>query len=257
VQPKTRTFLTVLLACTTINLAASAQAAENVTIQPRFTPDKLGAATNLSTTVSFGSDLPGLQPPMVKVTAYGPAGMSVDMRGAGTCTAGPATLQAAGAKACPADSRVGFGKAVGLLELAGELVPGPFTFEFFLRPKEQGRLALMIFVNAVTPASEQLVLLAKEVRAPKPYGVGISFAVPIVASLPGAPLGWVDHLSLTLGSGHAAFRRTIHGKQRLVHVRGLVAPRVCPPGGFPIEGDFEFADGTTTTSKTTAPCPSA
>ncbi|HEX3911545.1 MAG TPA: hypothetical protein VHW67_12685 [Solirubrobacteraceae bacterium] len=256
-QPKIPAFLTVLLACAALSLAPAAQAVENVAIHPTLTPNRLGAATNFSATISFGSDLPGLQPPMVKVTAYGPAGMSVDVRGAGTCTASPATVVASGPSACPADSRIGFGKAVGLQELAGELIPGPFTFEFFLRPKEQGHLALMIYVNETTPASEQLVLLAKEVHAPKPYGLGISFAVPIVPSLPGAPLGWVDHLSLTLGSGHAAYRRTVHGKRRLVHVKGLIAPRKCPPGGFPIEGNFEFADGSTTTSKATAPCPGA
>jgi hypothetical protein len=254
---RTAIFMAALSACTMVGATAAAQATENVAIHASFTPDELGAATNLSATASFSSDLPGSQPPIVKVAAYGPAGMLVDVRGAGTCTASPATLEATGPRACPADSRIGFGKAGGLEELAGELVPGPFTFEFFLRPKEQGHIALMVYVNAITPAAEQLVLVAKEVRAPKPYGLGISFAVPIVPSLPGAPLGWVDHLLLTLGSANASFRRTIHGKSRLVHVRGLVAPRSCPRGGFPIKGSFEFADGSTTTSKASIPCPRA
>jgi hypothetical protein len=255
VQSKTRTFLTALSTCAVLGATATAQASENVALHASFTPNTLGAPTNLSATASFSSVLPGSQPPIVKVAAYGPAGMVVDTRGAGTCTASPATLEATGPRACPADSRIGFGKASGLEELAGELIPGPFTFEFFLRPKQDGHIALMIYVNAVTPTAEQLVLVASEVRAPKPYGLGISFAVPIVPSLPGAPLGWVDHLLLTLGSAHASFRKTIHGKSRLVHVRGLVAPRSCPPGGFPIEGNFEFADGSTTTAKASIPCP--
>jgi hypothetical protein len=254
-QGKRRIFLTAMSACAMLSAAATAQATESVALHASFSPDALGAPTNLSTTVSFSSGLPGSQPPMVKVAAYGPAGMVVDTRGAGTCTASPATLEATGPRACPADSRIGFGKASALEELAGELIPGPFTFEFFLRPKEDGHIALMIYVDAVTPAAEQLVLVAKEVRAPKPYGIGIGFAVPIVPSLPGAPLGWVDHLLLTLGSPRASFRKTIHGKSKLVHVRGLVAPRSCPPGGFPIEGNFEFADGSTTTAKASIPCP--
>jgi hypothetical protein len=254
---RTAIFLTALSACAMLGATATAQGAENVAIHANFSPDELGVPTNLSATASFSSNLPGSQPPIVKVAAYGPAGMLVDVRGAGTCTATPAALEATGPRACPADSRIGFGKAGGLEELAGELIPGPFTFEFFLRPKEQGHLALMIYVNAVTPAAEQLVLLAKEVRAPKPYGLGISFAVPIVPSLPGAPLGWVDHLLLTLGSANASFRKTIGGKSRLVHVRGLVAPHSCPRGGFPIEGAFEFADGSTTTAKASIPCPRA
>jgi hypothetical protein len=257
VHGKTKAFLAALSTCAALSATATAHAAESVAIHANFTPDALGAATNLSASASFSSDLPGAQPPIVKVTAFGPAGMSIDLRGAGTCTASPATLEAIGPHACPANSRIGFGNAVGLQELAGELIPGPFTFEFFLRPNEDGHIALMAYVNATTPAAEQLVLVAKEVRAPKPYGIGISFAVPIVPSLPGAPLGWVDHLLLTLGSGHASFKEKVHGKTRLVHVRGLVAPRACPPGGFPIEGTFEFADASTTTSTASIPCPGA
>jgi hypothetical protein len=255
VHGKTRTFLAALSACAALTVTATAGASENVAIHANFTPDVLGAPTNLSASASFSSALPGSQPPIVKVAAYGPAGMSVDVRGAGTCTASPAALEATGPRACPTNSRIGFGKAVGLEELAGELIPGPFTFEFFLRPSEDGHISLMVYVNAITPASEQLVLVAKEVHAPKPYGLGISFAVPLVPSLPGAPLGWVDHLLLTLGSAHASFREQVHGKTELVHVRGLVAPRVCPHGGFPIEGTFEFADGSTTTSTANIPCP--
>ncbi|HEY2216330.1 MAG TPA: hypothetical protein VGH21_02470 [Solirubrobacteraceae bacterium] len=257
-QIGSRALLSTLVACTTaLGVASGAHATENVTIAPSFTPDKLGVPTNLSATVAIGSDLPGSQPPMTRVTAYGPAGMSIDTRGAGICTASPAELEATGPRACPADSRVGFGKASGLEELGGEFIPGPFTFEYFLRPAEHSRLALMIYVNASTPASEQLVLLANEVQAPKPYGLGITFAVPVVASLPGAPLGWVDHVSLTLGASHVAYRKKIHRKTRLVHVRGLVAPRTCPRGGFPIEGNFEFLDGSTSTAQATIPCPRA
>lgn len=98
-------------------------------------------------------------------------------------------------------------------------------------------------------------VVAREVRASKPYGIGISFQVPIVPSLPGAPLGWVEHVLLTLGSTNTAYYQTIHGRRQLVHVRGLVTPRTCPHGGFPIEGDLEFADASTTVTRTTIPCP--
>lgn len=234
---------------------SAAIADQTATIHASVSPGRLGSPISLTATVSFSSSDPNPQPPVVKVAAYGPAGMTVDTRGAGICTASPSTLEEVGPSACPADSRVGFGKATGLQELAHELIPCPFTFEFFLRPKESGHLSLLIYVSAVTPAAEQLVLTATEVRAPAPYGIGIGFAVPIVHSLPEAPLGWVQRLSMTLGSAHVAYRRVIHGKQRLLHVRGLVAPRTCPRGGFPFEGVFEFADGSSTTSKATVPCP--
>jgi hypothetical protein len=122
-------------------------------------------------------------------------------------------------------------------------------------PKENGHLVILIYVNAVTPASEQLALVAREVQAPKPYGFGITFDIPIIPTLPGAALGWVDHVFLTFGSTHIAYYKTIHGKRKLFHVRGIVVPKICPRGGFPIEGQVGYADGTTGATKTTIPCP--
>lgn len=244
------------LACAClIVLAALAWAAQTLTVHANFTPDRLGAPTNLSATAVFGSATPGPQPPAVKVTAYGPAGLLVDVRGAGTCTATPAKLEAIGASACPADSRIGFGSGVGLFEIAKELIQGPLTLEFFLAPSQQGHLTVLIYVNAVTPASEQLAFVGHEVRAPKPYGIGIAFDIPIVPTLPGASLGWIQHVSLTLGAGNVAYYRTIHGRRKLMHVRGLVVPKSCPRGGFPIEVQVGFADATTARTTTTVPCP--
>src|ERR1700730_2031039 len=45
---KMRSFLVVLAGCTCLALAAAAWAAQTLTINTRFTPDKLGAPTNLS-----------------------------------------------------------------------------------------------------------------------------------------------------------------------------------------------------------------
>jgi hypothetical protein len=254
-RPKIRFVVAALVVCAYLSGTALARASETATLHASFSPDALGVSTNLSASVRFTSTTPGPQPPLTKVTAYGPSGMSVDVRGARTCTVTPAKLEAVGPTACPRDSRVGFGTATGLQELAGELIQAPFSLEFFLAPMQDGHLVLFIYVNAITPAVEQLVMVAREVRAPKPYGVGVSFQVPIVPSLPGAPLGWVEHVLLTFGSTNTAYYKTIHGRRQLVHVRGLVTPRTCPHGGFPIEGDLEFADASTTVTRTTIPCP--
>jgi hypothetical protein len=49
--------------------------------------------------------------------------------------------------------------------------------------------------------------------------------------------------------------KTIHGKRKLVHVRGLVVPKTCPVGGFPYEAAFGFEDGTSNTYKGVIACP--
>lgn len=247
----------LLMVCACLITTATAAAGETLAVHASFTPDKLGAPTNLSATATFGSTSAGPQSPAVEVTAYGPAGMAVDTRGAGTCTATPAILEETGPSACPSSSRVGFGNGVGLFEIAQQLVPEHFTLEFFLAPSEHGHLVMLIYVNSSTPASDQKALVAREVRGSKPYGMGITFEIPISdqLTLPGAALGWVEHLSLTLGAANVAYYKTIHGKRKLLHVRGVVLPRTCPHGGFPIEGQVGFADGTMTTATTTIPCP--
>lgn len=254
-KPHFRVLFVAILACACLIAAAVAWGAQTLTVHASFTPDRLGSPTNLSASAVFGSAGPGPQSPAVKVTAYAPAGLLVDTRGAGTCTATPAELEATGPRACPASSRIGFGSGVGLFEIAHELVPGPLTLEFFLAPSEHGHLVVLIYVNAVTPASEQLALVGHEVRAPKPYGIGITFDIPIVPTLPGASLGWVQHVSLTFGASKIAYYRTTHGKRKLLHVRGLVTPKACPRKGFPIEVQVGFADGTATRTTTTIPCP--
>ena len=253
----TRVLLAASLACACLIAATVTWGAQTqtLTVHASFTPDRLGAPTNLSTTAVFGPIGPGPQSPATAVTAYAPAGLLLDVRGAGTCTLTPATLEARGPRACPASSRIGFGNGVGLFEIAHEHVPGPLTIEFFLAPSEHGHLAVLIYVEAVTPASEQLAFMGHEVRAPKPYGIGITFDIPIVPTLPGASLGWLQHVSLSFGANNVAYYRTIHGKRKLQHVRGLVTPKTCPRAGFPIEVQVGFADGTATRTTTTIPCP--
>ncbi len=250
---KTRILLAVLVVCVGLTLAAVAWGAQTLTIHTSFSPDKLGSPTNLSATAVFGSTLPGVPSPIRNVTAYGPAGLEVDVSGAGTCTV--AKLEAVGANACPADSRLGLGGGVGLLELAGEVIHEPFTLEFFNGPKENGHMAILVYVNADTPVSVQLVLVAKEIYGPKPYGWGVTFEIPIIPTLPGASYASVEKTSFTIGDLKVGYFKTIHGKRKLVHVRGVVVPKTCPAGGFPYEASFSFADATTNTYKGTIPCP--
>jgi hypothetical protein len=47
----------------------------------------------------------------------------------------------------------------------------------------------------------------------------------------------------------------VHGKRKLFHVRGLVTPKTCPSGGWPVASKFDFEDGSSVLSKSTIPCP--
>jgi hypothetical protein len=179
--------------------------------------------------------------------------MTIDLRGSGTCAV--KSLEAEGPKGCPSNARAGFGGGVGLLQLAHEIIPEPYTVDIFRGPDEGGRHVFLAYVLGLSPALVELVLKAREISAPKPYGIGFSIEVPPIPTLPGASNASVQSAFLTFGSTNLAYYKAVHGVRKLIHVRGVVTPRTCPRGGFPLEAKVEFADGTATTVRTAIPCP--
>jgi hypothetical protein len=237
---------------TCVLAAAIAWANTTFSINAYFTPDKLGAPTNLSAKAvfSYGAVAPM---PIDNFLAYAPAGLGVDVRGTGVCQ--KASLEANGPNACPADSRIGFGGGVGIVEIAKEFIKAPFTFDLFLAPRENGRLVILVYVTADNPVSLQLVLVAREVRGAKPYGFGVNVEVPPIPTLPGAAYASVESTYLSVGSQKIAYFHTVRGKRRLLHVKGLIVPKICPRGGFPFLVTIGFVDGTSSSDRYTAPCP--
>jgi len=243
----------ILLGYTCAALAGIAWAGDALIVNEAFTPDRLGAAANLSITASFASSADVPPSPISRLTLYGPAGLGIQARYAGTCT--EVVLEQRGPAGCPADSRVGFGGGVAVLALPGQLVREPFTLDFFFAPPEHGRLRLLAYASGSSPVGVGLVVVAREIRAPKPYGLGFSVQVPQVSTIPGAAYASVESAFATLGASDVAYFKRVHGRRTLVHVKGLIVPGRCPAGGFPTRGVVEFADGTTFIVNPTIPCP--
>ncbi|HWX86807.1 MAG TPA: hypothetical protein VNX67_01390 [Solirubrobacteraceae bacterium] len=250
---RAQTPLIALIACACVLLADVALAADTLAVHESFTPDKLGVPTNLSVTARFLSTTGTPPSPITKLALYAPAGLRIDARGAGTCSA--AVLAQRGPGGCPANSRAGFGGGVGLVELPKSVIREPYTIDFFFGPPQHGHLTLLAYASALAPVPVELIVIAREVRAPKPYGIGFSVEIPPIATLPGASLASVESAYATFGARNVAYYETVHGKRTLVHLRGMIAPKSCPAGGFPSEGEIVFADGTTLTVNPTIPCP--
>lgn len=248
-----QTLLVAFLACACVLLAGVALADNTLVVHEGFTPDKLGAPTNLSVSANFVSTTGAPPSPIVKLTLYAPAGLRIDAQGAGICN--QSVLTQRGPSACPANSRAGFGGGVGLVELPKSVIREPYTIDFFFGPPQHGHLALLAYASAIAPVPVELVVIAKEVPAPKPYGLGFSVEIPPISTLPGASLASVESAYATFGATNVAYYETVHGKRTLVHLRGMIAPKSCPSGGFPSEGKIDFADGSTLTVNPTIPCP--
>lgn len=242
--------IAALAGCASLLAVSSAQAAETVTIKASFKPDKLNSPTNVSGSGSFANTTARIPNPLTNVAIFGPAGVKLDLKGVGKCN--QATLEKNGpGSGCPKTSRAGFGGGIGIFELAGTIIEEKFELSLFRGPDEGGKPTLLMYVMARSPVVVELVLKAHVVTGPKPYGLGFSFAVPPIPTLPGATNAAVKEAFLTIGATKVTYK--VKGRKK--HVRGIITPRKCPKGGFPVETQFSFSDGVTVTSKAAIRCP--
>jgi hypothetical protein len=246
-RPRGGALIAALLVATlgVLALASTALAEEKVTIQAAFVPDVLGAPTLAEGSALFENSTGLVPAPIRKVTIVGPAGLGLDLKGTAICS-GP-ILEEKGPQGCPARSVAGSGGGVGVFELAHEVISENFTLNLFVGDNTPGHLEVLLYVNAVSPVSVQLVFHAPIIQEPKPYGLGFSFEVPPIATLPEASNASVRSAHITLGATPA--------EQRQFHVVGLRVPKTCPKGGFPVETLYSFEDGSNVASKADIACP--
>lgn len=247
--------IAAVLCCAFLLIPAAAQAEQTVQITAAtFSPDKLGVPTNVFGSATIGSTDQPVPSPITHVNVYGPAGVTLDLEGTGTCS--EAVLSNVGPQACPPNSKAGFGGGEGVYELAHEIINEKFTLDFFLGDNRPGHTVLLIYLSGSTPVSIQLVFKAPVINSPKPYGLGFSLDVPIIKVLPEASDASAKSSFLTLGARNVAYFKKVHGKRKLVHVKGIITPKSCPRGGWPVASEFSFEDGSKVLSKSKIRCPS-
>jgi len=234
--------------------AAGAQAAETVQItRAGFSPAALGAPTNAFGSATITSTAGPVPSPIEHVNVFGPAGITLDLRGSTTCS--EETLKRIGPSGCPANSKAGSGGGEGVYQLGQEIVKEHYTIELFLSDNRPGHVRLLAFLEGHTPVSIEIVFGGSVVRGPKPYGLGFSLDVPLIKVLPEASDASATSAFITLGAHNATYHQKVHGKRKLFHVRGIVLPRSCPRGGWPVASQFSFQDGSTVLAKRAVPCP--
>ena len=171
------------LACASLLAASPARAEETVSItEAGFSPDVPGAPTNAFGSATIGStDLP-VPSPISHVDVLGPAGLTLDLEGTGTCT--KEKLEQIGPQACPVDSKAGFGGGEGAYELAHEIVREPYTLDFFLADNQPGHVSLLIFLKGSSPVSIEIVLTATVFQGSPPTGSASASKCPPSKSSP-------------------------------------------------------------------------
>ena len=250
-----RSRIVAALVCGATFLAASpARAEETVRItEAGFSPDALGAPTNAFGSATIGSTNLPVPSPITHVDVFGPAGVTLDLEGTGTCN--KERLEQLGPQGCTEDSKAGFGGGEGAYEIAKEIIKENYTLDFFLADNQPGHTSLLIFLKGSKPVAIEIVFTAIVIKGAPPYGLGFSVEVPLIKVLPEASDASATTAFLTLGAHNVAYYKKVHGKKTLFHVKGIILPKHCPHGGWPVASQFSFQDGSTVMAKRTVPCP--
>ncbi len=250
-----RTWIVLALVCgALLSAASSARAEETVSLtEAGFSPNVPGAPTNAFGSATIGSTNGAVPSPITHVDVYGPAGLTLNLEGSGTCVR--ERLEQLGAQGCPADSKAGVGGGEGVYEIGDEIVNESYTLEFFLADNQPGHVSMLIFLQGHSPVSIEIVFTASVINGPPPYGLGFSVEVPLIKVLPEASDASAKTAFLTLGAKDVAYYKQVHGRKKLFHVKGIILPKHCPHGGWPVASQFSFQDGSTVLAKRTIPCP--
>lgn len=249
----------LLFAACSCQIAGAEQIA---TLQAAFSPDRLGRYATVFLGFRISSLPAGAQLPLRSMSVFLPGELGTATSGLGLETCRRSTLEERGPIGCPSDSLMGRGTATAELPIEGDPLVQRAPVDVFSAPVQNGRLALMVFVDAKSPVTAELVFPATVVPAASPYSEGIDTDVPLVPVLPEGPDATVTLFQIALGAtpagpDHFVYYRSVRGHRLAYSPRGLLVPPVCPRGGWPFAAHFTFEGGSATTARTTAPCPDA
>jgi hypothetical protein len=234
--------LCAAIVCAVLPACASAQT--SATISPLLTPNRLRAKGAITLTIRYTNEF-GLPSPVRRATLRFPAGLSLDIPSLRSCSA--ARLRARGVGGCPAQSRIGSGRAVVEAEAGSQRIEESIALWVFLGPLQSNfEPTVEVLGEGHTPLAERVVLNGTAIADHAPYGEDLVIAVPPIQTLPLEPDASLVTLTLTVGT-------LTH---RLAHdANTVVLPGSCPAGGFPFAAEFTYADGSTGSALAPAVCP--
>ncbi len=255
-KPRTLMVAAALLVGGCVWAPAAGAVTESATLHASFTPDRLGAGT----TISFGFHLStpeGLAPPpLANIDLHMPSGMNYTATTLGLAICQPEALLKNGLNGCPANSRLGAGKAFVEVPFgAGSGQEIPEIQALMGPPSANSNIIVLFYANGLTPVFAQLVFKGELLPASGRFGSELSTAVPAISSVPNGPDVSIISVESTIGPGHLTYYKYVHGRRVPFRPVGIAVPERCPHGGFPFSANFAFQDGSSAEASTTVPCP--
>jgi hypothetical protein len=235
---------------------AVAHASQIVKLEAGFSPDRLGKPTTIDFGFRVSSSAQGEVPsPVVGADIFLPAGMGLASSTLGLAVCPPARLLELGLAGCPANARVGSGRAVGELEVEGEVIHEAAKVQALLGPNIDHHEQVLFYVEAEEPVSAELVFPGELLPSAAPAFSGhLKTVVPVVTAWPGGPNISVTRFSSSLGPRGLTYYRHVRGFFVPFRPRGISVPTSCPAGGFPFRADLTFLDGSRVTATHAVPC---
>jgi hypothetical protein len=236
-------------------LPAAAGAAQTVTLQSSFSPDKLGA----STTIGFGFHVAGTTggppSPLTGVRLQLPPDLDYETTTLGLAVCRSAALLIKGLSGCSPNSRLGTGNAFVEVPLGKEAAHETANIQMLMGPAREGALVVLFYAQALNPIPAELVFEGELMTGSEVLGGSLAIAVPLIASIPDALPVSILSVQAAIGPSHLTYYRRAHGRRVAFHPSGIAIPTRCPAGGFTFSGTFSFADGTSVVAQSTVPCP--
>jgi len=237
--------LTACCACA-VTVSAGAQTETNASMRPSLLPNRLGASTALTLAFRFSGGAEGVPAPLRGMVVHLPAGLTINLRGAGVCQ--PSRLRSKGASGCGAKSLVGRGHALMKVHAGSLAVPEEATVSIFRGPNRGSRQTLEILSQGSTPLDESTIVTGVLTPDNGQYGSKLTVSVPAIPTLVLEPDASFVSLTLTIGG---------IGRRPRAHAAAgsILVPRSCPATGFPFAAEFSFAGGASASASATVACP--
>jgi hypothetical protein len=227
-------------AAAALALAPVAQAEPQASLRVSLSPAKLGAHASLSVSIHIADEQTedGVPAPLRGLTIQLPSGTGVSLaHSVSVCH--PAALRAHGAAGCPANSRIGTGRATLEAHAGSQTIPEPAALSVFRGPAlAGGKPALELLGVGQSPLQQRSV--SQGSIGVSPHGLQLHISIPPVHTLELEPDASFTAMSLTLGSRGAS----------------IVLPRSCQDG-LSFAATLAFAGGSSTEASRTLPCPGA
>jgi hypothetical protein len=187
-------------------------------------------------------------PPLSQVDFSYPGNLGFATSGLGLAACDPARLEIEGARACPANSRMGGGSATVAVGFGAEVISEHAVLELFAAPSPDGYVHLAILARGRAPVEARIVITGVLLAG------HLQIDVPVVPGLPGGPDVAIKQIRASLG-GALTYYEKVRGRMVAYRPTGIRLPDSCPRGGWRLGATLAFRDGERSRAATAIACP--